>query len=186
MRKIHNRHVGIGHRYRDTFALDLLSRGSWAYDVAKLRTIPWTRWKSTTRRLSESCANARGGSWKHAVTYVSIVTAGRFYCTFFTQCCCWPFHYTPQSPDPSNTSSAVACSSQEFLCSLLAAPKTADAITTRQLLDRGGSENNPTFRRYPSPAKQAGIKAGIFAAQSFAFYLTEHNRTHGLGGLAAR
>ena len=24
MRKIHNRHVGIGHRYRDTFALDLL------------------------------------------------------------------------------------------------------------------------------------------------------------------
>ena len=60
--------------------------------------------------------------------------------------------------------------------SLLAAAKAADAITTRQLLDRGGWENNPAFGRHPSPAKQAGINAGIFAAQSFAFYLTERNR----------
>ncbi len=49
--------------------------------------------------------------------------------------------------------------------SLLAASKTADAITTRQLLDRGGWENNPLFGRHPSPAKHAGINLGIFAAQ---------------------
>jgi len=60
--------------------------------------------------------------------------------------------------------------------SLLAAAKTADAITTRQLLDRGGWENNPLFGRHPSPAKQAGVTLGIFAAQAGLFYLTEHNR----------
>lgn len=59
---------------------------------------------------------------------------------------------------------------------LLAASKAADAITTRQLLDRGGVELNPVFGRYPSPAKQAGINAGIFAAQSTAFYFTERSR----------
>ena len=59
---------------------------------------------------------------------------------------------------------------------LLAASNVADAITTRQLLNRGGWENNPIFGKHPSPAKQAGINAGIFAAQSFAFYLTERNR----------
>ena len=45
--------------------------------------------------------------------------------------------------------------------SLLAASKTADATTTRQLLDRGGLENKPLFGRHPSSAKQAGINAGI-------------------------
>ena len=45
--------------------------------------------------------------------------------------------------------------------SLLAASKTADATTTRQLLDRGGLENNPLFGRHRSSAKQAGINAGI-------------------------
>ena len=60
--------------------------------------------------------------------------------------------------------------------SLLAASKTADAITTRQLLDRGGWENNPVFGRHPSPAKQAGINLGFFAAESGVFYGTEHNR----------
>lgn len=70
--------------------------------------------------------------------------------------------------------------------SLLAAPKTADAITTRQLLDRGGVGLNPVCRRYPSPATQAGINAGIFSAQSFAFYLTERIRHAWISdGLAA-
>ena len=60
--------------------------------------------------------------------------------------------------------------------SLLAASKTADAITTRQLLDRGGLELNPIFGRSPSPAKQAGINLAFFAGESALFYLTEHNR----------
>ncbi|HEX8879501.1 MAG TPA: hypothetical protein VF749_05695 [Candidatus Acidoferrum sp.] len=60
--------------------------------------------------------------------------------------------------------------------SLLAASKTPDAITTRQLLDRGVGKVTPVFGRHPSPVKQAGINAGIFAAQSFAFYLTERNK----------
>jgi hypothetical protein len=60
--------------------------------------------------------------------------------------------------------------------SLLAASNVADAITTRQLLDRGGWENNPIFGKYPSPAKQAGINLGVFVAQAGAFYLTEHSR----------
>lgn len=60
--------------------------------------------------------------------------------------------------------------------SLLAASKTADAITTRQNLDRGGWENNPAFGRHPSPAKQSLINMGIFGAQAGLFYLTEHNR----------
>lgn len=60
--------------------------------------------------------------------------------------------------------------------SLLAVSKTADAITTRQLLDRGGHENNPIFGPHPSPAKQSLINLGIFGAQATAFYLTEHNR----------
>jgi hypothetical protein len=38
----------------------------------------------------------------------------------------------------------------------------ADAFTT---LDRGGFELNPMFGRHPSPGKQAGITAGIFAAK---------------------
>jgi hypothetical protein len=60
--------------------------------------------------------------------------------------------------------------------SLLAASQAADAITTRQLLGRGGWENNPLFGRHPSPAKQAGINLAFFAGESAVFYLTEHNR----------
>jgi hypothetical protein len=60
--------------------------------------------------------------------------------------------------------------------SLLAASKTADAIATRQVLHRGGWENNPVFGRHPSPAKQAGINLAFFAGESAVFYLTEHNR----------
>src|SRR6266478_497678 len=58
---------------------------------------------------------------------------------------------------------------------LLAAAKTADAITTRQLLDRGGWENNPQIGRHPSSIRLAGHAAAMFAAQSAVFYLTERN-----------
>jgi hypothetical protein len=78
----------------------------------------------------------------------------------------------PDAPKPKTTRASIFVAG----VSLLAAAKTADAITTRQLLDRGGQELNPIFGKHPSPAKQAGINAGIFAAQSFAFYLTERNR----------
>jgi hypothetical protein len=60
--------------------------------------------------------------------------------------------------------------------SLLAAAKTADAITTRQLLDRGGWENNSVYGRHPSPGKHAGINLALFAGEPAVFYLTEHNR----------
>jgi hypothetical protein len=60
--------------------------------------------------------------------------------------------------------------------SLLAAAKTADAITTRRNLDQGGWENNPVFGRHPSPVKQAGINLAFFAGESAIFYFTEHNR----------
>ena len=60
--------------------------------------------------------------------------------------------------------------------SLVAASKTADAITTRHLLDRGDWENNPAFGRHPSPTQQAGIHLGIFTAQSTVFYFTERSR----------
>lgn len=61
---------------------------------------------------------------------------------------------------------------------LLAASKTADAITTRQVLDRYGlraSENDPVFGRHPSPAKQAGVNAAFFAGQVLLFHYTERS-----------
>ena len=60
--------------------------------------------------------------------------------------------------------------------SLLAASKTADAITTRQLLDRRGRELNPIFGSHPSPAKQAAVNLGFFAAESTVAYIAEHNK----------
>lgn len=75
----------------------------------------------------------------------------------------------PDAPKPNRRVFVVGTS-------LLAASSVADAITTRQNLDRGAFEYNPLFGRYPSPAKQAGINAGIFAAEVGLFYLTERNR----------
>lgn len=57
----------------------------------------------------------------------------------------------------------------------LAAAKSYDAITTQQLLNRGGVEMDPLFGRHPSSARIAGINAAMFGAESFAFYLTEHS-----------
>lgn len=59
---------------------------------------------------------------------------------------------------------------------LLAAAKTADAISTRELLDRGGWENDPLFGRHPSAARQAEINAAIFAGQVAVYYFTERSR----------
>ncbi len=78
----------------------------------------------------------------------------------------------PAPPWRSNVRGAATDES-----SAVATPSNvADAITARQWPGRGGWENNPVFGRHPSPAKQAGINAGIFAAQSAGFYLTEHSK----------
>lgn len=67
---------------------------------------------------------------------------------------------------------------KEFIVgtALLAASKTADAIISRQLLDCGGVEQNPFFGPRPSPAKQAGVNAAIFAGEVLAFHFTERSR----------
>lgn len=72
----------------------------------------------------------------------------------------------PDAPKPNRRTFIIGVAA-------LAAAKTADAITTRQLLDRGGWENNPEFGRHPTPARQVGINAAWFAAQAFLFYKTE-------------
>jgi hypothetical protein len=59
--------------------------------------------------------------------------------------------------------------------SLLAASKTADAISTRRLLNDGGWETNSIYGREPSPGRQAGINAAFFAGQISLFYLTERS-----------
>ena len=84
----------------------------------------------------------------------------------------------PDAPKPKPAIEQHHFSRRAFIAgiSLLAASKTADAITTRQLLDPGGQDSIPCLGRHPSPAKQAGINAGIFAAKSLGFYLTERNR----------
>lgn len=60
--------------------------------------------------------------------------------------------------------------------SLLAASKTADAVISGQLPNCGSVEQNPLFGRHPSPAKQAGLNAGIFAGEVVAFHFTERSR----------
>ncbi|PYX60369.1 MAG: hypothetical protein DMG76_02695 [Acidobacteria bacterium] len=60
--------------------------------------------------------------------------------------------------------------------SLLAASKSADVWSTRSLLGLGGWENNPTLGRHPSSGRLVGHASAVFAGQSAAFYLTEHNR----------
>ncbi len=59
----------------------------------------------------------------------------------------------------------------------LAASTVADAISTRQLLNRGGFEMNPIYGKRPSPAKQAGINAAFFAGSVGVFYLTERSHS---------
>ena len=60
--------------------------------------------------------------------------------------------------------------------SVLAASQTADAITTRQNLNRGGIETNHVYGSRPSPGIEAGINLGFFAADTGILYLTGHSR----------
>lgn len=95
-------------------------------------------------------------------------------CTFFLLLAC-PLAQgqdKPEAPRPKAHSNKVFIAG----VSLLAASNTADAVTTRQLLDRGGVELNPIFGGHPSPVKQAGINAAVLAAQATAFYFTERSR----------
>jgi hypothetical protein len=98
----------------------------------------------------------------------------RVFCTFLLLAapCLAQEKPLPDAPKPKTEARAVFVAG----VSLLAAAKTVDAITTRRNLNQGAWENNPAFGRHPSPAKQAGLNLGIFAAQSGLFYLTEHNR----------
>jgi len=58
---------------------------------------------------------------------------------------------------------------------LLAAAKSADILTTRSLIERGGVELNPLLGRHPSTSRQVGVNAAFFAAQTLTFYLTERS-----------
>lgn len=60
--------------------------------------------------------------------------------------------------------------------SLLAAAKTADAISTMHLIDRGGWENNPLLGKHPGPAKIAAVNATFFAGETLLFRFTEKSR----------
>lgn len=75
----------------------------------------------------------------------------------------------PEMPKPNRHIFVVGVS-------LLAVSKSADALSTRSLLDRGGWENTPVLGRSPSPQRQAGLNALVFVGQSGLFYATEHNR----------
>ena len=80
-------------------------------------------------------------------------------------------HALPEAPKPKPDRKVFWLGS-----AALAASKTADAITTRQLLDRGGWENNPLLGRHPSNGRLAGVAASQFAAQVLLFHFTERNR----------
>lgn len=60
---------------------------------------------------------------------------------------------------------------------LLAAAQAADAITTRQCLDRGTCHETDPFygARYPSAGRQAGLGIAYFGAQVGFFYFSEGN-----------
>ena len=77
----------------------------------------------------------------------------------------------PETPKPKHDRKVFIAGT-----ALLAASKTADAVISGQLLNCGGVEQNPLFGPHPSPAKQAGVNAGIFAGEVLAFHFTERNR----------
>jgi hypothetical protein len=62
-----------------------------------------------------------------------------------------------------------------FTTTLLATSSSADFLTTRQLLDRGGHENNSLLGSHPSNGRITAFAASYFAAQSTAFYFTERS-----------
>lgn len=80
----------------------------------------------------------------------------------------------PDTPKPQQQK----ISRRVFLAgtTLLAASATADAVSTRIVLNNGGWENNPEYGRYPSVGRQAGINAAFFAGEVAIFAYTEHSR----------
>lgn len=103
----------------------------------------------------------------------------RVYCTFFF-CLLALLLYAavtplqaqekPDAPKPKHDCKVFIAG-----VSLLAASATADAITTRQLVDRGGWENNPVLGRHPSNARLTGEFVAEFAAQALVFHFTERS-----------
>ena len=77
----------------------------------------------------------------------------------------------PEAPKPKHDRKVFGIG-----VSLLAASATADAISSRQVVDRGGWENNPVLGRHPSNARLAGGFVAEFAAQALAFHFTERSR----------
>ena len=75
----------------------------------------------------------------------------------------------PEAPKPNHRVFIVGTAA-------LAAAKTYDAITTAQLLERGGFETDPVFGRHPSTARLAGINAAFFVGQAMAFRFTEKSK----------
>ena len=98
---------------------------------------------------------------------IAVVLAGLLFCSLAHA------QEKPDAPKPKTDRKVFILGT-----TLLAASKTADAITTRQVLDRYGlraSENDPVFGRHPSPAKQAGVNAAFFAGQVLVFHYTERS-----------
>lgn len=79
-------------------------------------------------------------------------------------------HGLPEAPRPKPNSKVFWIGT-----AALAGSTIADAVTTRENLDKGSRfiETNPVYGRRPSPAKQAGIEAALFAGQVLAFHFTE-------------
>lgn len=59
---------------------------------------------------------------------------------------------------------------------LLSASATADVITTRQLLARGGIETNPWLGAHPSLLRQTSTTVAIVVAQAVLFHFTERSK----------
>ena len=75
----------------------------------------------------------------------------------------------PDNPKPNHNIFFIGVS-------VLAIAKTADAVSTEELLNRGGWENDPVFGKHPSPTRLAGANLSIFAAEAAAFRFTEQSR----------
>lgn len=74
----------------------------------------------------------------------------------------------PEAPKPNRRVFIVGVVS-------LAAAKTYDAVSTQNLLNRGGWENDPLFGNHPSPGRLAATNAVIFVGQVAAFHFAERS-----------
>ena len=57
----------------------------------------------------------------------------------------------------------------------LAVAKTYDAVSTQNLLNRGGWENDPIFGKHPSSARLAATNAAMFLGEVAVFHFTERS-----------